>query len=434
MNKNKHLTLELRYQIQHALDKGLSFKAIASETGKDCTTISKEIRNHRIYEKKGAYGRGFNDCLHKSTCSQYRVCPECPKPNRSLCPVCGNCIRHCPLYEKNSCTKLLKPPYVCNACTSRLNCTMEKAMYRALDAQKEYELVRSESRSGFNLSEAERDELNRLVSPLLLNGQSIHHVCASNPGLINCCEKTLYNYADAGLLTAKNVDLPRKVRFRIRKKKSIELKVDKSCRIGRSYEDFKVFMEGHPELPVTELDTVEGVKGGACLLTIHTVRPKLQLAFKRTSNNAASVADAIDWIYDRIGRDDFCRIFPVLLCDNGTEFSNPATLEFDKDGQRRCHVFYCHSYAPHEKGACENNHEFIRKVIPKSTDISPIDPAHVHLMMNHINSYGRPDLGDKSPYEVFSFLYGDDILAKLCIMQVDRNDIILRPSLLKKKL
>lgn len=434
MNKNKHLTQELRYMIEHGLNEGLSFKAIGAKIGKDCTTVSKEIKGHRLFDRTGAMGRAFNDCCHRFSCDQYNICPSCRKSSRMKCSVCGTCIPHCPLYSKESCQKLSKPPYVCNGCPDRRKCTLEKSIYKALDAQKEYELLRSESRSGLNISEEELAELNRLVSPLILNGQSIHHICASNPGLINCCEKTLYRYADAGILTAKNIDLPRKVRFRVRKKKSVDLKVDKACRIGRSYEDFKAFMKEHPDLPITELDTVEGVKGGACLLTVHAVLPKLQLAFKRMSNNAASVADAIDWVYDKIGRDAFCRIFPVLLCDNGTEFSNPTALEFDKTGHQRCHVFYCHAYAPNEKGACENNHEFIRKVIPKSADISTIDLSHIDLMMSHINSYGRPDLGDKSPYEVFSFLYGDDILTKLRITKVPRNDIILRPSLLKKKL
>lgn len=434
MNKNKHLTQELRYQIQHGLNRGLSFKAIAAETGKDCTTISKEVRSHRLFEKTGAMGRAFNDCSLRFSCRQYQTCPSCHKVARTKCSVCGACTIHCPLYTKECCPKLSKPPYVCNGCMSRQKCSLEKAMYKALEAQKEYELLRSESRSGLNISEEELAELNRLVSPLLKNGQSIHHICVSNPGLINCCEKTLYHLADLGLLDAKNLDLPRKVRFRIRRKKSVSLKVDKACRVGRTYEDFKAFMKEHPDLPVTELDTVEGVKGRACLLTVHSVLPKLQLAFKRASNNAASVKDAVDWIYGQIGPEAFLRIFPVLLCDNGSEFSDPKALEFDQEGNRRCHVFYCNPYAPHEKGACENNHEFIRKVIPKGTDISPVSIGHIDLMMSHINSYGRPDLGERSPYEVFSFLYGEDILPKLRIAKIGRNEIILKPSLLKKKL
>ena len=434
MSKNKHLTLELRYEIEHGLNNNLSFKAIGVLIDKDCTTVSKEVKCHRIFEKSGAYGRPFNDCIHRLSCNQYKICTECRYPHKAKCSLCQLCNSNCSLYNKETCSRLSKPPYVCNACEEKKKCILEKSVYKAVDAQKEYEFVRSESRSGFNLTEDELAEIDNIVSPLILKGQSIHHICASNPGLVTCCEKTIYNLADNGLLTAKNIDLPRKVRFRPRKKKSVAMKVDKSCRIGRTYEDFKAFMEEHPELPVTEIDTVEGIKGGSVLLTVHCVRPKLQMAFKRASNNAGSVTDAINWIQEAIGTDAFLKIFPVLLADNGTEFSDPKSMEFDKEGNRRCHVFYCNTQAPHEKGACENNHEFIRKIIPKGTDITPVSLGHIQLMMSHINSYGRPDLGDKSPYEVFSFMFGEAILEKLKISKIPRNEITLRPSLMRKKL
>ncbi len=45
-NKNKHLVLDDRYDIQHGLDASLSFKAIGASIGKDCTTVSKEVRAH----------------------------------------------------------------------------------------------------------------------------------------------------------------------------------------------------------------------------------------------------------------------------------------------------------------------------------------------------------------------------------------------------
>ena len=34
----------------------------------------------------------------------------------------------------------------------------------------------------------------------------------------------------------------------------------------------------------------------------------------------------------------------------------------------------------------------------------------INIMMSHINSYSRLDLGDKTPYEVFAFLYREEIL------------------------
>ena len=41
--KSKHLTLDDRREIMECLDKGMTFKAIATRIGKDPTTVSKEI-------------------------------------------------------------------------------------------------------------------------------------------------------------------------------------------------------------------------------------------------------------------------------------------------------------------------------------------------------------------------------------------------------
>jgi len=53
-------------------------------------------------------------------------------------------------------------------------------------------------------------------------------------------------------------------------------------------------------------------------------------------------------------------------------------------------------------------------------------------MMDHINSYKRKKLNNCSPYEVFSFYYGEEVLEKLGYRQIPADDIVLKPSLLKK--
>ena len=287
----------------------------------------------------------------------------------------------------------------------------------------------SESRSGFNLTELERARLDSVISPLLKKGQSLHHILVNNPDSISCCEKTAYIYLNNNLFTARNIDAPKIVRFRPRVK-SVPLKVDKSCRIGRTFEDFQKYHSENPSIPVTHLDSVEVIKGGAVLLTIHFVLPKLQLAFYRESNDSKSVTDIINSIYEKIGEDDFKKIFPLILADNGTEFSNPLSIEVDSDGVIRSQVFYCDPSSPGQKGACENNHEFIRRVIPKHIDIGIYNQEKISLMMNHINSYKRPELGDKSPYEMFEFYYGKPLLDKLEVKKIAPNDIVLKPELL----
>ena len=253
-NKNKHLTLDDRYEIQNGLNKSMSFKAIGLSIGKDCTTISKEVKTHIQFLRKGAPYRPFNDCINRDHCNRYGdVCPDCTRKNKKKCSICGLCIPICPDYKKESCPSLNKSPYVCNGCSTRNVCTLEKRLYEALSAQKEYEAVRSESRSGFNLTKKELKQLDSVISPLLKNGQSIHHILTNNPDQVLRCEKTIYTYVDNGLFSGRNVDMPRKVRFRVRKKKSVELKVDKACRKGRTFDDYKKYREEHPELLVNEL-------------------------------------------------------------------------------------------------------------------------------------------------------------------------------------
>ena len=120
------------------------------------------------------------------------------------------------------------------------------------------------------------------------------------------------------------------------------------------------------------------------------------------------------------------------MTDNGSEFTNPLAIEFDKQGKQRTRIFYCDPSAPFQKGAVENNHELIRRIIPKGRSLESYSQEDIDLMMNHINSYGRKKLNDRSPFAVFSFLNGDDILSKLGAECIPSNDIIIHPDLLKK--
>ncbi|OCZ53833.1 hypothetical protein A7D23_07640 [Dehalobacter sp. TeCB1] len=75
----------------------------------------------------------------------------------------------------------------------------------------------------------------------------------------------------------------------------------------------------------------------------------------------------------------------------------------------------------------------MRKILPKGTSFDALCQGDIDLMMSHINSYSREKLGDKSPLDVFSFIYGyDDVLKNLGISRIPANKILLKPSLLKK--
>ena len=183
--------------------------------------------------------------------------------------------------------------------------------------------------------------------------------------------------------------------------------------------------------PVRQIDSVEGIKGGAVLLTIHFVEQELQLAFLRDRNDSQSVIDIFNRLYLELSPDIYMELFPVLLADNGSEFSNPSAIELDAQGNPRSKVFYCNASAPYQKPNCENNHEMIRRIIPKGTDLSQYTQKQIDRMMSHINSYSRKNLGNKSPYEVFAFQYGEDILKLFNLEKIPADEIILSPKLLK---
>lgn len=438
--KNKHMTIHERIKIQIGLESRHSFKQIAEDTGKDCTSISREVRRHIIVKKTGYSGRPFNDCVHRRNCSTFHSACNNEKCNRNRCTYCKQfCMTQlCTSYTKEKCPNLKKAPYVCNGCTKVSTCQLEKHFYNAKDSQQQYEVILSASRSGFAIGEEEAKELGNVLKQGLSKGHSVYHIMKSvGEEVVGYSSRTIYTYIDAGIFEdVGNLDLPRKVRYKARKKGNVQpLKKDKTCRIGRTYADYILFMQENPDTPVVQMDTVVGKKGveEKVLLTIHILNCRLMLAFLRDCNSASSVVDVFDMLKLKLGCDDFVKIFPLLLTDNGSEFSDPVPIETDSStGELLSRVFYCDQNMSQQKGACENNHEFIRRVIPKGRSMNPFSQEDIDLMMSHINSYLRAELGGKSPYDMFEFLYGRNILDKLNLRRINPKDVILKPELLLK--
>lgn len=196
-------------------------------------------------------------------------------------------------------------------------------------------------------------------------------------------------------------------------------------------------MEKEPETNIVQVDSVIGKIGGKCLLTIHFVDTSLMLAFLRDANTSQSVIDIFNRLDCALGTVRFEKLFPVILTDNGSEFSSPKAIEYrERIGASyhllRTRVYYCDPSSPYQKGSCEVNHELIRRILPKGTSFDNLTQEDVTQMMNHINSYKRKKLNDRTPYDSFSFLYGEEVLKKLGCSKVTAENIILKPKLLKK--
>lgn len=430
MSKGKHMTDAERLQIEQWLKQRVSIKQIAGWLGRSTSTVSREIRKRSLQSDKYAPRSIRNRCTKRFECQRRYLCEDKPGCTKR-CAHCNLCNGLCRDFEEQLCYKLCDPPYVCNGCMDEWQCVLRKRYYLHKPAHEAYREMLVESRTGANITEDELHALDQFVSPLIRRGQSVHHIVTHNPDQFNVSEKSIYRYVDGRLLTARNIDMPRVCRIKPRKSKPVEHKVDSGCRIGRTYTEFLQFVAQTGQ-SVVEMDSVIGRVGGKVLLTLMFKSCDFMLALIRERNTSQSVIDCFNWMEKTLGAECFKKLFPTLLGDNGSEFSNPKALEFDAQGFRRTHVFYCDPYASFQKPSVELNHEFLRRILPKGSSFDNLVQDDIDLMMSHINSYSREKWNDKSPFDMFGFLHGYNVLEKLGQRKIPSNDILLKPSLLKR--
>ena len=428
----KHLTLSDRIYIEQGLLQHKSFKEIAAFLYKDPTTISKEIRRSR--ETQPVHRTLCHDCRLFNGCHVQHLC------EKHMCyRLCKNCrfyqVQHnCSHYDQFKCDIKVKPPYVCNGCADIQTCALQKIIYSAKHAQKRYEQTLSESRTGISLTLEELKAMDELITPLVKKGQPLSHIFAVHSEDIPCSRRTLYNYFDQSILTARNIDLPRRVRYKSRKTKKTESKqVNSAYRNGRTYKEFERYLEQNPDTDVVELDTVMGRQGSKRrLLTMLFRKTYFMLIFLIPDGGQESVARVFDDLTEKLGIETFQKYFPVILTDNGPEFKAPGRLEFTQDGEQRTRIFYCDPFISGQKGRLEKNHEYIRYVIPKGRSFAKYTQKDSNLLASHINSTARDGLNGKTPFDMAELLLDKRIPVIAGQFRVSPDEVLLKPELINK--
>ena len=394
--KHAHLTLDNRIDIQQMLRDGFNFKMIANSLKKDPGTISKEVRKH-IFVKE-------------STCTVK------DKHGKEI---------------KEICIKLTKPPYVCNACKKRTYCHMEKHLYDGKYAQNEYEKLLKESREGIPLTKESFYEVDKIISEGVMKGQHIYHIVQTND--INVSLSTVYRHLDKGYLSISPLDLPGKVKFKPRNKNNVTY-VPNRVRVGRTYDDFLKFIKIHDISNWVEMDTVIGSQGGKVIMTWDFTFCNFMVGFLLDSKTASNVASAFFDIKSSFNENDiaFADIVPLVLTDNGGEFSNADAIEQNLNGDKETSLFFCRPMKSCDKPHVEKNHTLFRDICPKGTSFDNFTQETVDLIFSHVNSVARKKLNGKTPYELFDFTFGEKITSLFGIKKIPPREVIQSPLLLKK--
>ena len=389
--KNKHMTLDDRIEIQECLSKGMTFKAIGERIGKNQTTISREVKIH-------------------------------------MEPYTNSFVR-----TEEVCPKLLKAPFVCNGCErkSRSNCPYKRQLYVAKKAQAEYDTVLVESRTGIPLNKESFYETERIISEAVQNGQHIYHIIQSNNLPISTA--TVYRHIQKRYYSITPMDLPRAVKFKPRNSKESDY-VPKWAREGRTFNDFLAFVEDNSDIPLVQLDTVIGRAGGKVIMTIHFVNSDFMIGLLLENKTAAEAANKIHALKAELKALGFIfgDIAPLLLTDNGGEFSIVSAFENDSEGNAESHMFFCEPCSPHEKAEIEKNHTLFRDIVKTGTSFDNFTQETVNLIFSHVNAVKRKQFNGKSAYDMFSFYYSEVLASALGISFVPANEVIQSPKLLAK--
>lgn len=312
---SKHLTLTDRAIIEKYLAQDMSFSFIAKRLNRSATTISREINNHRCFVNGFRYTS--NDCINYRSCLRRNICDqESIYTCSHRCKTCTefDCKSLCSQYISAHCPLLDKPPYVCTSCPNEKTCKRNHAYYTAHRAHAEYVKELSSSRKGIRTSPERLLELNDLLMPLVNKGQSINHIFATHSDEIRLSKKTIYNYIDQSAFRVRNIDLPKKVRYKQRHSHEVLMKFDYQYRKGRTYTDFTSFMEQNPKLPIVEMDTVIGARNsGKVLLTILFRDTNFMLIFLLPDKSHQSVLHVFDKLTSLLGIELFRKLFPVRM-------------------------------------------------------------------------------------------------------------------------
>jgi len=397
--KDKHLTLEAREEIQKCLESGVSFKDIARRIGKAPTTISREVKKHLITKEMSVkHSKADGTAIIGKMCS-----------------------------------KLLKAPFVCNPCEKhRYNCPYQKQLYYARVAHQAYEKLLVEAREGIPLNKQEFYEADAVISEGIKKGQRLYHIMQSHD--ISFSMSSAYRYLHRDYLSVKKLDFPRVVKFKARKQYRVA-GVPKAAKVGRTYDDFKSFIEEYEIQHWVEMDTVIGRIGGKVIMTFNFTQSNFMFGLLLDGKTAAEAAEKIRSFKEQLtaGGIRFGDIFPLLLTDNGGEFADVFAFENDASENRETRLFFCDPMQSSQKPRVEKNHTLLRDIVPKGSSFDDFTQDTANLIFSHINGVKRQSLHGKSAYEVFAFLYSEHLATLLGISYVPSEHVNQSPRLLKNK-
>jgi len=427
----KHLDIEKRKMIEAGLNEGRCITEIAKAIDVSVSTVQREIlRNCRWDGPSSSKGAERTDCAHLPSCKLKGVCGPAYLDGACKNRVCKRCAAvrcdgHCTSYERRVCKTVEGAPFVCNACARFGRCTLERWRYSAEGAQRSTEARSHEARSGIDMKASEMALLIKAVRAGLKQGQSIHHIFATND--LPCSERSFYRHVENEDIPILSIELAKKVKYKKRRHAKAASHAS-GFYAGHEYEDYLELPE-EDRAVTTEVDTVLGkANGRQCILSLHRIDLHFQVYLLLPRKAKECVVKALDWL-EECSDGRFSEFFGLLLLDRGSEFDDIAGIERSSlSTGTRCAAYFTDPSRPDQKAECEKNHVELRKVLPKGTSLDALDAWTLAEVCSHVNSTVRKGCGDVSPIQLAQLVLPQTLFDNLGLRLISPKDVIAAPG------
>lgn len=435
----KQLSFLERQQIEEGLDAGYSFRRIADLLDRSASSIAREVKQNRIRKRFKAIDR--RHCSIRKECTISGLCKDkCPYKGEELCSQCTHrlCTEICERYKSHSgCSTLNCAPWVCNGCRRRRSCRVhgsEQWIYDAKSADIASRTRRCDSRRGIDMEPDKAFENIALIKDGLSRGLSPYEMSVCFKGRLAISQSTIYRWIDHGYGDMANIELERKVGFKVRKHHKKKLPTRHTLK--RSYERY-LGLAKHIQASHCEMDTVIGNRSDdQCILSLYLCPTHFQFFLLLKEKTEDEVIEKLTQLRKVAGKELFERMFLCVLTDNGAEFADEGRLArtFLERRGGDIRLYYCDVRASEQKGQCEKNHTELRQILPKgSVSFDELCPRDMSVLMSHVNSNPRASLCGASPIALFKAMFGDagcDLLDAYGIEEITADELILRPIIL----
>ena len=242
--KKVRLTIEDRMLIEQLLKEKYKLKDIARVIETESSTISREIKNRRISDKRNI---------------------ECIKTN--------------------------KYPFICYNCSKKVHCTKNRYYYNYKEAQKDYENKLNYSRIGIDMGIDEVEYWNDYFKEKIKGkNQPILHIFKNIENEFPKSIQTFYKYVHKGYFPSINDEmLARSFSYKPRNKteKVKTITNDNIIKKGRRMADLENYIKCNPNANIVEMDTVIGkFEDKKCIMTLYFRKSKLMMRYLKNNIQA----------------------------------------------------------------------------------------------------------------------------------------------------